>query len=350
MPGRSPFKFAFVILPKFSGMTLSALVEPLRIANYCAGETLYSWDYLSVDGSNTTSCSGMSIPTTAIPAQGTNWDAVIICGGWNASRYDNAQLLKWLRLLARKGVTLGAAETGTYVLARAGLLDGHPATVHWHCLEGLEETYPDIDLSEQLFVTDGKHMTCAGGTSGIDMMLAHIQQQHSRTLALEVSEQLMHRPIRAGHQSQRESGKSIEAPIPGALKTAIGLMEKNIEEPVSIPDIAEAVGISQRKLERLFNKHFQCSAVAFYRIVRLQRARVLLTQTDMSVLDICVACGFTSSSYFSKSYTALFGMRPRDHRTDWPDSDAEPSWPGTSTSTSQAARKYMEEALTSSKL
>jgi transcriptional regulator GlxA family with amidase domain len=337
MPDNRPLSFAFVILPKFSTMTVASLVEPLRIANYCASQEIYSWHFLSVDGQAVPSCTGMSVDTGQLGSNGDDWDTIIVCGGWNAARYDDPQLLQWLRLMARKGVTLGAAETGAYVLARAGLLSGYEATIHWHCRQALEESYPDIDLKEQLYTIDRKRMTCAGGTTGIDMMLHHIQQQHSLALASEVADQLVHQSIRNGDRPQLEPREPMQAPVPRALREVINIMERNIEEPIKIPELTKMAGISQRKLERMFNKHFNCSAVAFYRVIRLQQARVLLTQTDMSVLDICIACGFTSSSYFSKSYAAQFGMRPRDHRTDWPDSEATPVWPGMSSATSLAA-------------
>jgi transcriptional regulator GlxA family with amidase domain len=338
MPGNSPFSITFVILPKFSGLTVSALVEPLHIANYCAGEELFQWRYLSVDGGNVLSCSGMNIVTEPLPAEGESGDCIIVCGGWNAARYDNPALLKWLRLMARKGITLGAAETGAYVLARAGLLSGHNATIHWHCHQALEESYPDILLQEQLYTIDRKRMTCAGGTSGIDMMLHHIEQRHSKGLAQEVADQMLHSPMRRGDRPQLHTSEPKQASLPSALQDAIRIMEDNIEEPIKIPELTGKVGISQRKLERLFNRYFKCSAVAYYRIVRLQQARMLLTQTDMSVLDICIACGFTSSSYFSKSYTTQFGVRPRDHRTDWPDTEVTPSWPGIITATIHSSR------------
>jgi transcriptional regulator GlxA family with amidase domain len=343
MPDNRPLSFAFVILPKFSTMTVAALVEPLRIANYCAGQEIYSWRYLSVDGQDVPSCTGMSVSTRQLDCNENDWDTIIVCGGWNAAHYDNPELLQWLRLMARKGVTLGAAETGAYVLARAGLLSGYEATIHWHCRQALEESYPDIHLKEQLYTIDRKRMTCAGGTTGIDMMLHHIQQQHSQALASEVADQLVHQWIRNGERPQLEPRERVQAAVPRALREVINIMEGNIEEPIKIPELTKMAGISQRKLERMFNKHFSCSAVAFYRVIRLQQARVLLTQTDMSVLDICIACGFTSSSYFSKSYTAQFGMRPRDHRTDWPDGEATPVWPGMSIATSLAARHGVAE-------
>jgi transcriptional regulator GlxA family with amidase domain len=154
---------------------------------------------------------------------------------------------------------------------------------------------------------------------------------------------LLYAPVRKADMPQRERQSTKQSSVPPALKKAIDIMEKNIETPLTIPQISQILGFSQRKLERLFNKRFGCSAVAFYRTVRLQEARVLLTHTDMSVLDICIACGFASSSYFSKSYTSQFGVRPRDHRTSWPDNEPTPYWPGISTFTAAAIAKRTDK-------
>jgi AraC family carnitine catabolism transcriptional activator len=241
--------------------------------------------------------------------------------------------------MSRSGVVLGAVETGTYILARTGLLQGYKATIHWHCHTAFKERFPGTELKDALYVVDRKRMTCAGGTAGLDMMLQEIRSRNGRKLALEVAGQLVYSPVRKADQKQKEVQSRQQSPAPPALQKAIEIMEQNIEKPLTIPAVSEALGFSQRKLERLFHQHFGCSAVAFYRTVRLQEARVLLTHTDMSVLDICIACGFASSSYFSKSYTNQFGVHPRDHRTSWPDSEPAPHWPGISTFASSATAK-----------
>jgi len=333
-----PFRFGLVLLPKFSSLTLSGLVEPLRIANYCHGQPLYQWTYLSVDGADVAGCSAYSVPTESISNDYSAYDAIIICGGWNAERYDNVALQRWLRQLSRHNVVLGAAEMGAYVLARAGLLSGYSATIHWHCQNAFKERYPDTDLRDQLFVIDRKRMTCAGGVSCLDMMIQDIQLRHGKALAAEVADQVLYSSSRDAEHAQRELAPGEQVAVPQLIRKAIEFMEANVERTIKIPQLAESLGLSQRKLERLFGKHFDCSAVAFYRKVRLQHARALLTQTDMSVLDICVACGFSSSSYFSKSYAEQFGMRPRDHRLAWPDSDKNPLWPGINSSIDSASR------------
>jgi transcriptional regulator GlxA family with amidase domain len=322
--------YAFVLLHKFNMLSLSAMVEPLRIANYCSGRNLYGWDFLSADGEDVDSSNGITVPTLAVSTEDVPREAVFVCGGWNAARYDSAVLFGWLQRMARSGVTIGATETGSYVLARAGLLTNHAATVHWHCHSAFRERYPGIDLNDALFVLDHQRMTCAGGVAGLDMMLQEIGKKNGRELAREVADQLLHSGIRRAELPQKEVKSRHQSAVPSALKKVIEIMEMNIEEPLTIPQVSRQLGFSQRKLERLFNRHFGCSAVAFYRTMRLQEARVLLTHTDMSVLDICIACGFASSSYFSKSYSSLFGVRPRDHRTSWPDTDPTPYWPGLS--------------------
>lgn len=334
-----PFRFAFVLLPKFSPLTLSCLVEPLRIANYCDGRSLYHWIYLSVDGADVRSASGYGVSTQPIHSVADDVDAVVVCGGWNSERYESPELMKWLRKLARGDAVIGAAEVGSYVLAKCGLLSGYAATIHWHCRSAFNEQFTGVDLRDQLFVIDRQRMTCAGGVACLDMMLHEIQGRHGASLAAEVADQVVYSSSRDAAQPQKELRPGEHTPVPQVLRRAIEFMEANLERPVRIPVLAKSLGLSQRKLERLFNRHYGCSAVAVYRKVRLQHARVLLTQTDMSVLDICVACGFASSSYFSKSYAEEFGMRPRDHRLAWPDSDLAAFWPGLSPAPGRSARQ-----------
>ena len=164
------------------------------------------------------------------------------------------------------------------------------------------------------------------------MMLHDINHRYGKTLAAEVTDQLIYFPGRETSLPQKEIQTGKQTSLHSILQRAIDFMQHTTEEPVTIPELSRLFGLSQRKLERLFNKQFDCSAVAFYRRVRLQKARALLTQTNMSVLEICIACGYSSSSYFSRSYLDQFGMRPRDHRTAWPDNEPNVFWPGVTAS------------------
>ena len=159
-PETPTFRIAFMLLPRFSSLTLSSLVEPLRIANYYAAEQLYQWQFVSADGNPVVTSTDIEVTTTAIAGSGTPaWDAIIICGGWNTERYADDEVLRWLRQAGRRGVMLGAVETGSYVLAQAGLLSGYQATIHWHCHGAFAERFTDVQLVDQLYVIDRKRMT-----------------------------------------------------------------------------------------------------------------------------------------------------------------------------------------------
>ncbi|MCP4328179.1 MAG: GlxA family transcriptional regulator [Alphaproteobacteria bacterium] len=330
--------FAFVLIPRFNMMALTTTLEPLRIANYFHGRTLYEWRFLSVDGETITASNGMSLKTEPLHHNDRRWDAIFVCGSWNAQRYENDNLLGWLRRMARYGIPLGAMEVGTFILARAKLLSGYRVTTHLHCIRAFTEEFADTIVEERLFVIDRDRMTSAGGTAGIDMMLDEVRQRHGLQLMLQVAEQILHYPIRDSATPQRRTaGGAPKVPHP-VLREAIALMENNLEEPIAIPDLADAIGISQRKLERLFRKHMGASIIGFYRVMRLEFARVLLMYTNLTILEVSVACGFSSLSHFAKSFSAQFGKRPRDHREAWPEAEPMPIWPGTNELLVEAAK------------
>jgi len=225
-------------------------------------------------------------------------------------------------------VALGAMDIGTWILARAGLLDGHRATIHWYCRTAFAEDFPAVELAEQLYVVDRNRTTIAGGIAGLDAMLQDVREHHGDRLALEVADQVMHHPVREATAPQRTAlGGRSEVAHP-VLRRAVALMEENLEEPLAIPLIARRLKVSQRKLERLFRTHTGASAVGHYRMLRLELARVMLTHTALPVRDVALACGFSSLSHFAKSFGAQFGKRPRDYREAWPDDASVPQWPG----------------------
>jgi len=331
-PQSSVHMTGFVLIPKFNMMALTTAIEPLRVANYLAGENLYDWCFISDTGGSVKASNGMSIETDSINNDIRKWNSIIVCGSWNAEQYKNEHLFSWLRLQNNYGVTLGGMCAGAYVLAKAKLLSGYNATMHWSWIPGFKEQYPRVTLKDQLFVIDRNRMTSAGGTTGIDMMLYLIESHHGVQLAQEVAEQILHGPIREQDLPQRKTRIGNQKILHPTIYECIVLMENNLEEILPIPYIANILGISQRKLERLFQKYLDTSAVGFYRILRLQFARVLLTQTSLSIREISIASGFSSFSHFSKSFTMQFDKNPSEYREAWPDSDSMPSWPGMSSS------------------
>jgi transcriptional regulator GlxA family with amidase domain len=209
---------------------------------------------------------------------------------------------------------LGGICTGTYLLARAGLLDGYRATIHWENMASLREIAPNVKVTEELFELDRDRYTVSGGTASLDMMLQLVNKKYGKELAASVSEQFVCDRMRGAYDKQRIPLKLLLGSNQPKLTEAVELMEANLEELLNLDDLASLVGISRRQLERLFRKYLHCVPRRYYLDLRLKKARQLLLQTSESVSEIAIACGFVSSSHFSKSYREIFGLSPREER------------------------------------
>ena len=255
-------------------------------------------------------------------------DFVFILGSWGTEHYHNKKLTAWLRKRARAGERICGVELGSYIVARAGLLDGRLATIHWSWLNGFKENFDRVEVEESLFTLDRKVMTCSGGLAGVDLMLRLIEEINGSSFSGEIADQMLHHPIRSAASPQRGTmGRSTETMRP-LLREAMTLIENNIEEPLTVPQIAKVLGVSQRQLERQFKKNVGCTVVQFGLLKRLQNARLLLISTDMSIRQIATASGFNTMSHFAFSFGKFFGRRPSDYREAWPKEEPAPTWPG----------------------
>jgi transcriptional regulator GlxA family with amidase domain len=313
-PSSGATKFAFILIPNFSLIAFTATVESLRLANRSANKELYTWHAFSVDGAAVEASDGFKISVDGNLDAAKDFKVVVVCGGVEIHRFKDKGLFSWLRHMARKGSRIGAVCTGSDILARAGLLDGYRCTIHWENLASFAENYPDIDVTAELFEIDRNRFTCSGGTATIDMMLNIISRQHGAELAVQVADQLLHERIRGQHDQQRMSLPARLGVRHSKLLAVIQEMENNLEEPLPRAKLAKEVGLSTRQLERLFQKYLKRSPARFYLELRLSRARLLLLQTKMSIIDVALACGFVSASHFSKCYRDYFGRTPRQER------------------------------------
>jgi len=318
------------LIPRFNMMSLTTIIEPLRIANYLSQNPLYEWTYVSFDQKTLVASNGMQQECELITKKNkSSYDFIFIIGSWGCEHYINKKMFNWIRWQHLNGVTICAVEMGIYILARSEILSGKLATTHWSLMAGFSEQFPGVNLKEQLYTVDNNLMTCSGGTAGIDLMLQLISQQHGKHLAAEISDQMIHHPVRDAKSLQRHTHGSAVESIHPYIDTAIKLMESEIVEPLTVPDIAKHVGLSQRQLERYFKRYLGCSVVQFNQLLRLQYARVLLTSTALSIREVSAACGFNSMSHFANVFFKNFGKKPSQYRLAWPDSEPTPSWPGT---------------------
>jgi AraC family carnitine catabolism transcriptional activator len=313
-----PEDLSFLLLPGFSALGFMSAVEPLRVANRFRGD-LYRWHILSLDGAPVAASNGIALGAEAAIAGVPRADTVFVVAGFEPLACYGRALGEWLRRLDRAGATLGGIDTGGFVLAEAGLFRGSDRlTVHWEALSAFRERYPTLQASQELFEIGARRITCAGGTASIDMMLDLIGRSHGAALASAVSEQFVLSRIRQRSDHQRMQIAARYGVHNPKLIQVIGVMEQHMEDPLAPDQLAQAIGVTRRQLERLFCSALGDTPTRFYLQLRLGRARELLQQTDMSITSVCVACGFESPSHFSRTYRARYGASPRSDRSPSP--------------------------------
>ncbi len=309
-----PRRFVFVLLENFTLLSFASAVECLRIANRMAERQAYSWQILGEGGETVASSSGAAFAMDGDLGDLLRDDVLVVCGGIDVQAATTKKLLGWLRREARKGLMVGGLCTAAYTLAKAGLLDGKKATIHWENQDSFAEEFQEVNLTKSVFVVDGNRLTTAGGTSSIDLMLKLIADELGEDMANAVADQLIYSSIRTDQDTQRLSVPTRIGVRHPKLSQVIQMMESHIEEPISPSVLARDVGMSTRQLERLFRRYLNRSPKRYYMELRLQKARNLLMQTDMSVINVALACGFASPSHFSKCYRAHYDTTPYRER------------------------------------
>ena len=309
-----PRQFVFVLLENFTMLSFASALESLRIANRMADRKLYSWRLVSETGAPVSCSAGTLFNVDGDLEELGRDDTIMICGGIDIQAATSRRLLGWMRREARKGLMIGGLCTAAFSLAKAGLLDNKRATIPWENSDSFAEEFDEVELTKSVFVIDGNRMTTAGGTSSIDLMLKLIADHHGEDLANAVADQLIYSSIRTDQDTQRLSVPTRIGVRHPKLSQVIQMMESNIEEPISPAILARDVGMSTRQLERLFRRYLNRSPKRYYMELRLQKARNLLMQTDMSVINVALSCGFASPSHFSKCYRAHYDTTPYRER------------------------------------
>ena len=268
-PDGQPKRYVFVLLERFSMLSFASAVECLRIANRMSGRELYTWTLLSETGENSTCSAGTSFSVDGDLGDLQRDDTILVCGGVDVQSATSKKLLAWLRREARKGLMVGGLCTGSYTLAKAGLLDGKRATIHWENIDSFSEEFEEVTLTKSVFVIDNNRLSTAGGTSSIDLMLKLLASDMGEDLANAVADQLIYSSIRTDQDTQRLSIPTRIGVRHPKLSMVIQMMEANIEEPISPSILAQDVGMSTRQLERLFRRYLNRSPKRYYMELRL---------------------------------------------------------------------------------
>lgn len=307
-------EFAFLLLPRFSNHCLANALEPLRAANALSGRTLYRWRLVSLDRDAVLSSSGLEIRTAQRLAALDRADVLFVLSSYDYRRQASPDLHALLRRKSRTIRVIGGLDTGSYPLARAGLLDGYRATIHWQELDAFEEEFPEVKTVSHRFVIDRNRITAGGATTALDLMLHFIGERHGEALRLDVAGLFIYDHPHAGGDPQRAMHL---APVPGRaplVATAIGIMEANLEEPLAIGELGRRSGCTQRELERRFQRALGATPLFYYRYLRLAAARRMVLETERRVSEIAVRTGFRSASALTRAFREHFGDTPRGVR------------------------------------
>jgi len=310
-----PGPIGFVLLPQFTVIALAAAIEPLRIANRYL-KTPYAWRLLSLDGKPVIDDNGIAIQPHGAIADYDTLGTVILCADVRPEHHYSRDLRRWLHRLDGAGASLGALDTGCFVLARAGLLDKCRVTMHWEVIDAFRERFPRIVVAQTLFEFDARRLTCAGGTAALDMMLSAIAIDHGMDLANRVAEHCLHERIRPGESAQRVAISTRSGIRHPAIAAAVQRLESTLDRSVSVAELAEHVGLSTRQLLRLFESTVGEGPGRYHRRMRLEHARGLLRYAGLSVTETAVAAGFESLAHFCRAYRQHYGQSPGSDRAD----------------------------------
>lgn len=306
--------FGFLLLREFTLLAFSSALDPLRVANQLAQRPLYGWVVMSEDGHPVPASSGVEMGVHGGLEALTDDLDLFICSGNRGTEVASEAVLAAVRKHARFGSPVGGICTGAMTLARAGLLDNKRFTLHWENQPGFREAYPDLSPSLTRFEADGPLRTCSGGSAATEMMLSIIAEDYGEAFAVAVSDMCLNDPNQRPGREQRSSiARAIDSRNPKLLHV-LRAMYANIEEPLTLEELAEGAGVSRRQMERQFTRSLGEPPAAIYRNIRLDRAHSLLAETDMSVMEVATAAGFNSVSVLSRHFKRRFGMTPFGRR------------------------------------
>ncbi|EFO29399.1 transcriptional regulator [Roseibium sp. TrichSKD4] len=302
-------EISVLLFDEFSNHCLANTIEPFRAANTIARKSLYKWTFLSLAGGTITSSSGLPVQTDAWGKNGERGDILFVMPSYGFLGYATPRMSEILRAALRRFATIVGLDTGAWLLAAAGLLYNRKATIHWDEIARFGEAFPSVDVVPDRFVLDGRVATCGGASTAFELVLDLISRDHSPMLALEVAANFMHgeRPD-PGHMQALKTSDAI-------VHRATTLMRKNMEEPLSIPDLARVLKIEQRQLEDRFRQKMDLTPARVYKAIRLREARRLVELTTLGIAEIATRCGYQDASAMTRAYRLEFGTAPRGHRS-----------------------------------
>lgn len=305
----------FLLLDNFSLLSFSSAIEPLRIANKVMKRKAFNYICCTIDGGDALASSGGIVRADRALHDVADIDLLAVCSSDDVEQNVlDARHKNMIRRFAHKQTRVAGICTGAYVLADLGLLEGRQCTIHWEYADLFKETFPNVKLVDSLIQADGRFLTCAGGTTALDLMIGFIAELYGGAIASDVASIALHQDMRSGSERQNTLMRDELNLIPRRLRRCIELMTENVSETLSQQQLAERLNVSPRQLQRDFQHYLDCAPLTYYSKIRLDIARRLVCRTTMPMVEIAVACGFANASHFAKRYRALHGASPVEDR------------------------------------
>jgi transcriptional regulator GlxA family with amidase domain len=304
-----PLTLAVLVLPRSSILEVASTLDPLRSANRHLGGEAFRWRVVSPDGAPVPLTCGIELPSNGPLSAAKGADALVVISGFQQWQGAGQTLIRDLSRMATGFAAMGGIDAGTWVLARAGLLNGHKATVHWEDLEDLATAHPQVDVVPDRFVIDGNRFTAGGAAPAADLMLHLIRTRHGAALALQVAASFI-TTARPASEPQMAAGHPADRRMDPRVASALARMEARLDDPQPMAALAADLGLSPRRLEQLFRANLGLTPAAYALTLRLAAARRMLTDTRHPLAEVALRCGFSSPTTLSRAFRAQFGLAP----------------------------------------
>lgn len=310
-------QIGFLIFPNFPMACLTSMIEPLRAANEIAGQEVFGWKLISETGQRIEASAHVWFEPDQSLSETNELDQLYLLSG-PSSKFEHPGASEGkLRRLARHGVLMGAISGGIFPLARSGLLEGHTASVHWCYEAAFADAFPELAATEDVIMIDRNRLTASGAAAAFDLSLHLIDEALGTDVATEVACWFQHPFVRGQGVSQRKptfAAESTNDMLPPIVRNAVAIFADHIEDPLSIAEVAQKIGVSVRQLERMFQKTTGNTPLGYYRFLRMHKARQLLLYRQLPMIQIALAVGYSTSSAMVKNYTEVFGIHPKEDR------------------------------------
>ncbi|WP_254871597.1 GlxA family transcriptional regulator [Pseudooceanicola sp. HF7] len=294
-----PRELAVLLFSSFSNYCLANAVEPFRAVNNLTGQACYRWRFVGLEAGEVTSSSGMTVKVEALDqARGAY---LFVMPSYDVQAHDGPDCQRALRQARGRFGAVAGLDTGSWLLASAGLLEGRRATIHREEQIALAERFPEVQVLPDRVVDDGDLLSCGGALTTFELALALIERHQGAVMRLEVAALFLDGDMEAG--AGPRPGRSAEA--------AMALMLRRIEAPLPVEAIAAELGLSRKSLEQRCRARYGIGPSQLYRAVRLREARRLVENTILSVAEIAVRCGYKDASAMTRAFRVEFGLPPR---------------------------------------